>query len=94
MNNRELIQSLMEILEFIEPSLVQYPQYIKHIKECLYHGEEGIALEDMCSYIDDNEIEISEQIFRKIEEAGRAMEMDSEQWSYVKRHISQSSKSV
>jgi len=84
-NNNDLIISLTDLLEFISPFLDK-PQ-CAHIKECLYHGEESIAFEDMCSYIDDNDITISEQIFNIIETTGKSMEIDPTTWLLLKNNV-------
>lgn len=80
--NKLLIEILEDIRGFISEDLYETN------KEYILVGEPGIALDNMCSYIDEYNIEISLQTFKKIEEAGYAMEMDpNTTWMYLEKHI-------
>lgn len=56
-------------------------------REYVFVGEPGIAFENICAYIDDNEIQILRETYEKIVAAGRAMEMDSGEWTFLEKHI-------
>jgi hypothetical protein len=56
-------------------------------QEFISVGEPGIAFENICSYFDDNELKISRETYDKIVVAGKAMEMEPEEWSFLEKNV-------
>ncbi|WP_042462545.1 MafI family immunity protein [Neobacillus dielmonensis] len=59
----------------------------KDILEFIEHEEWGIALETICSVIEQEYIPVDKDIFSKIEEAGLYMEMDKSLWEEISKQI-------
>ncbi|WP_047982129.1 MafI family immunity protein [Ornithinibacillus contaminans] len=59
----------------------------KDILEFIEHEEWGIALETICSVIEQEDIPVDEDIFSKIEVAGLYMEMDKSLWEEISKQI-------
>jgi len=59
----------------------------KDILEFIEHEEWGIALETICSVIEQEDIPVDKDIFSKIEEAGLYMEMDKSLWEEISKQI-------
>ncbi|AUG56754.1 MafI family immunity protein [Acetivibrio saccincola] len=57
---------------------------IETIREYLEHREWGIAFEQLCSAIEDEEIVITEDDYALIEEIGNIMNMDKKLWRCLK----------
>lgn len=59
----------------------------KNILEFIEHEEWGIALETICSVIEQQGIPVDKNTFSKIEEAGLYMEMDKSLWKEISKQI-------
>ncbi|AEH46537.1 MafI family immunity protein [Parageobacillus thermoglucosidasius] len=59
----------------------------KDILEFIEHEEWGLALETICSVIEQEDITIDKDIFSKIKEAGIYMEMDKSLWEGISKQI-------
>ncbi|MFJ6207363.1 MafI family immunity protein [Lysinibacillus sp. NPDC092081] len=80
----ELNNLLKEILK----KITNFPsEDEKNVLEFLEHDEWGIALEVICSVIEQEGIPIDKDIFSKIEEAGIFMEMDKSLWAEIGKQI-------
>lgn len=79
---------LKNILKEIVNNITNFPpKDEKDIREFIEHEEWGIALETICSVIEQEDILIEKDIFRKIEEAGIHMEMDKTLWEEIGKQI-------
>lgn len=78
----------MELLKEIVKNITNFPpKDEKDICEFIEHEEWGIALETICSVIEQEDIPIEKDIFRKIEEVGIYMEMDKSLWEEIGKQI-------
>lgn len=54
------------------------------VSEFLEHNEWGVAFEIICSALDQDRINITEQVFREIENIGAEMKLEPELWEVLK----------
>ncbi|MCY7628329.1 MafI family immunity protein [Bacillus altitudinis] len=79
---------LKNILTEIVKNLTDFPlKDKKDIYEFIEHEEWGIALETICSVIEQEDLLIEEDTFRNIEKAGIYMEMDKSLWEEIGKQI-------
>lgn len=57
------------------------------LREIIEHDEWGIALETICSVLEQENIPVEKDIFNKIEEIGLYMEMDQSLWEHISNQI-------
>jgi hypothetical protein len=57
----------------------------KHIQELITSGEYGVGLEELCSYLNEYDLPVSEEEYKTIEEAGLTMGIDISYWTILKR---------
>ena len=55
------------------------------VLEFLKHGEEGLALEHVIYMAESSELPLAPLTFRRIDQAGRAMQMDPGSWEHLPR---------
>jgi hypothetical protein len=60
---------------------------VSDAEELLEHGEWGQAFDLVCTQLYEYEVRISEALYRIVEEAGIAMDLDDGQWSYLKELV-------
>jgi hypothetical protein len=80
----ELDNLLKEIVKYITNLSLKDE---KDILEFIEHDEWGIALETICSVIEQEDIPVDQNIYSKIEEAGLYMEMDKSLWEEISKKI-------
>ena len=85
MHYKKLNEILFGLLESIKGSISNELYEIN--QEFITVGEPGIAFENICSYIDDNDLKISRETYDKIVVAGNAMEMGPDEWAFVEKHV-------
>ena len=79
---------LNNLLKEIGKNITNFPlEDEESILEFLEHDEWGIALEVICSVIEQEGIPIDKDIFSKNEEAGIFMEMDKSLWVEIGKQI-------
>lgn len=75
-------------ITFMISEVPELPQSDKeHILDFLEAGEWGLALDTLCSQIDENDLRISEGLYQRIQEVGSKMGMDVLQWDFLRRLI-------
>lgn len=85
MDYKKLNRLLLELLENLKDHIPT--ELYESNKQYISVGEEGIAFDCMCSYIDDYNIIITRELFEKITTIGLAMGVSSDEWSFLQRHI-------
>ncbi|MDQ0271302.1 MafI family immunity protein [Cytobacillus purgationiresistens] len=79
---------LNNLLKEIVKNITNFPlKDEKDILEFIEHEEWGIALETICSVIEQEDISVHKDIFSKIEETGIYMEMDKSVWEEISKQI-------
>ncbi|MFJ8087186.1 MafI family immunity protein [Lysinibacillus sp. NPDC095746] len=79
---------LNNLLKEIVKNITKFPlEDEERVLEFLEHDEWGIALEVICSVIEQEGIPVDKDIFSKIEEAGIFMEMDKTLWVEIGKQI-------
>ena len=85
MHYKELNDIILVLLDSIKSS-ISIDLYESN-KQYVTVGEPGVAFENICSYIDDNNLNLSKETYDKIVVAGLAMEMGPEEWSFLEKHV-------
>jgi len=77
----EIVQEIVQILELI--SCLSNKDF-NDVNELLDHNEWGIAFELLCSALFQDKIQISQEAYEKIENAGKVMELDYSLWEVLR----------
>lgn len=73
----------IELLSIIS-KISNFPQKDREeIEEFIEYSEYGIALENICSVIEQEKLNINILIYNKIKELGMYMELDHELWNCI-----------
>lgn len=57
---------------------------MKEVQEFIDVGEYGVALETLCSIIDEENKVISKEVYDLIAQLGTSMEMGTESWEFIR----------
>jgi hypothetical protein len=57
---------------------------IADARDLIAHGEYGEALDLLCTQVSENEVPVSAEAFKLIEECGKRMEMEESSWSELR----------
>jgi hypothetical protein len=82
-------EKLTEALDLVAELLVAagYPERVKDLSELIDVGEFAIALENICSNLDDFECSIPIKAYNLLTEAGVYLKVNSSYWEILKPHI-------
>jgi hypothetical protein len=82
-------EKLTEALDLVAESLVAegYPDRVKDSSELINMGESAIALENICSNLDEFEYSIPIKAYNLPTEAGVYLNLNSSYWEILKPHI-------
>lgn len=82
-------EKLKEAFDLLADSLVAegYPERVKDAYELIDVDESAIALENMCSNLDDFECSISMRAYDLFAEAGVYLKVNSSYWEMLKPYI-------
>jgi hypothetical protein len=90
MNESQVVkEKLTEALDLVAESLVAagYPERVKDSSELIDMGEPAIALENICSNLDELECSIPIKAYDLFAEVGVYLKVNSSYWEILKPHI-------
>ncbi|MBD2311134.1 MafI family immunity protein [Desertifilum sp. FACHB-1129] len=84
-DSKSVVDALNSALLSVCESLTE--SQIATIKEYIYVGEWGLALETLCSFLYEEDVNISHKSYKLIEQAGERLTIDNNTWKILESQI-------
>ncbi|UOE42871.1 MafI family immunity protein [Agromyces larvae] len=81
MNFETITQTIREVVNELSGQLPDSD--LQNARIFLDAGEPGVALENLCAQIYEYDVPIARSAYLRLEAAGRAMSLDSSNWSHL-----------